>query len=151
MVRRIKDTDISGISVIKPTISEDIITERLKRQENGEVEFLVLEESGNLVSFGLLKWRGKPSHPEYPDIEDLYTLETERGKGYGSRLISEFERLAKERGYKKIGLAVNPTLNPMAKKLYENHGYHPDGKPAYIDGIYNGTEDWVIDMEKKLK
>lgn len=150
MVRNAVLGDVEAIKLIKPIITDKTIQERLDKQANGEVEFLVLENNGRLVCFGLLKWHGKSSPPEYPDMEDLYTMESERGKGYGSQLIVEMEMRALKKGCKKIGLAVNPTLNPRAKRLYERLGYVETGEPAYLDGVYNGTEDWVIDMEKNL-
>ncbi|MDO8487872.1 MAG: GNAT family N-acetyltransferase [bacterium] len=151
MIRRAKEEDYQGLQNIKPSISESTIKERLQAQAVGRVEFLVLKNSDKLVSFVLLKWGGKKTHPNYPDMEDLYTMESERGKGFGSQLVAECERLTKLKGLDKIGLAVNPTLNKPAKRLYEKLGYKPDGNPSYIDGVYDGVEDWCIDMEKSLK
>jgi ribosomal protein S18 acetylase RimI-like enzyme len=82
---------------------------------------------------------------------DLYTKTEERGKGYGTALIVECENRAKSRGYKKIGLAVNPNLNDHARKLYEKLGYVHDGGKSYIDGVYDGIDDWCVDLEKELK
>ena len=49
-----------------------------------------------------------------------------------------------------MGLAVNQTENPRAVKFYQRLGYKHDGGEKYLDGIYDGMEDWVIDMEKEL-
>lgn len=150
MIRNAKESDRAKLREIRPSLTEEEISERLNIQSKGEAEYLVVEEDGQIVSFVLLKWNGKKSHSEYPDMEDLYTKESERGKGYGTSLILECERLAKEKGFKKIGLAVNPTLNNPAKMFYEKLGYKHDGKRTYVDGIYDGIEDWVIDLEKEL-
>jgi hypothetical protein len=45
-------------------------------------------------------------------------------------------------------LAVNPLLNVRARRLYERLGYRDTGHPAYVDGVSDGVEDWVIDMVK---
>lgn len=150
MVRKAKEIDRAGLKEVRIDLTEKQISERLNQQSKGEAEYLVVEENGQIVSFVLVKWKGKKSHPEYPDMEDLFTNETERGKGYGTSLIRECEKMTKQKGFKKIGLAVNPTLNNQAKVFYEKLGYKHDGKPTYIDGIYKGVEDWVIDLEKEL-
>ena len=150
IIRKVTIDDIDQLKQIKPTLNLETINSRLDRQQNAEVEFLVLDISSELVCFVLLKWNGKNTHPEYPDIEDLYTKENKRGQGYGSLLIKECEQRVKQKGFSKIGLAVNPQENCPVKKLYERLGYKPTGEKAYIDGVYNGVEDWCIDMEKDL-
>ncbi|PIZ41187.1 hypothetical protein COV28_00960 [candidate division WWE3 bacterium CG10_big_fil_rev_8_21_14_0_10_48_23] len=149
-IRKATKFDIPILQIIKPSLPVKAVENRLERQKRGEVGFLILEENGAPVSFTLLKWRGKSTHPEYPDIEDLFTKKSERGKSYASILIEECEKRARNRDYTKIGLAVNPTENPKAKEFYERLGYRHDGRDAYLDGTYNGVEDWVIDMEKEL-
>ena len=149
-IRKAEISDSEALKEIKPSLDDKTIEERLKRQEKGKAEFLTMEDNGEPVSFVFLKWDGKKTHPEYPDMEDLYTREEFRGKGYATILIKECEKRAKEKGFTKIGLAVNPNLNSKAKDLYEKLGYRHDGNKQYIDAIYNGVEDWVIDLEKKI-
>lgn len=143
--------DSPGLHQIRPSITDMEITDRLAQQAAGEALYLVLETNNQLVSFVVLYWHGKKTHPDYPDMVDLFTVESQRGKGYASQLIAECERLAGEKGFSKIGLAVNPDLNEPARKLYEKLGYKHDGGPLYVDGVYNGVEDWCIDLEKELK
>lgn len=149
-IRKASNLDLPALQTIRRSLSAKAVEERLKRQEREEVDFLALEENGEIISFVLLKWQGKPTHPEYPDIEDLYTKESKRRLGYGSKLLKRCEELVKERNFTKIGLAVNPTLNKTAREFYERRGYKHNGEAAYLDGTYNGTEDWVIDLEKEL-
>jgi len=149
-IRKATLKDIKQLIKVKPSLTDEHIVERLKRQGEGLVEYLVLEVNNEIVSFILLKWHGKETHPEYPDMEDLFTREDQRAKGYATTLIKECEKLARERGFKKIGLAANPDLNENARKLYEKLDYHHDGGKSYVDGIYNGVEDWVINLEKSL-
>jgi GNAT superfamily N-acetyltransferase len=144
------DQDISKIQKMRQSLTRNIIVERLHLQYKQKAELLVLEKDNEIISYVFLKWNGKETHPEYPDMEDLFTKETERGRGFGTLLIKECEKRAKEKGFSKLGLAVNHKLNPKAKKLYEKLGYKHDGRKSYVDGIYNGTKDWVIDLEKDL-
>lgn len=149
-IRKAEISDLEVLKKIKPTLSDETIRERLIRQRSGKADFLILEDNGVPVSFVFLKWEGKMTNPDYPDMEDLYTREEFRGKGFATMLIKECEKRAKEKGFKKIGLAVNSDKKFKAKKLYENLGYRHDRRDKYIDAIYNGVEDWVIDLEKEL-
>lgn len=143
-------SDILGLKKIKPSLDNSTIQNRLKLQENGMAVFLILRENNEPIGFVFLKLKGKQTHPDYPDMEDLYIREGSRGRGYGTILVGECEKIAKEKGFRKIGLAVNPTENLQAKLLYEKLGYVHDGKKSYVDGVYNGVEDIVIDLEKGL-
>ncbi|MCR4329652.1 MAG: GNAT family N-acetyltransferase [Candidatus Roizmanbacteria bacterium] len=150
LIRNITREDIVSIKKIKTSLSDVVIYDRFNLQEKGLVDFIILLHTNKPVGFVLLRWQGKETHLEYPDIEDLYIAENHRGKKFGTLLIKECEKRVKESGFSKIGLAVNPKLNFQAKKLYEKLGYYHDGKKSYVDGIYNGTEDRVVDLEKEL-
>ena len=150
MIRHATNKDYSALKNIRPNLTDETIRERLEKQAKGEIEYLILDENGQLVSFILLYWHGKYTHPKYPDMVDLYTKKSERGKGYAKQLIAECEKLAKGRGFTKIGMAVNPDLNSPAHQLYLKLGYKHDGGKKYLDGVYDGVEDWVIDLEKEL-
>lgn len=150
-IRNVAKDDFHLLQQIKPSITQKTVSERLEGQSQGRVNFLILEDNDLPMSFVLLKWDGKSTHPEYPDIEDLYTTEDFRGRGYGTGLIKECEKLVRARSFNKIGLAVNPTKNSKAKVFYEKLGFIHDGKESYLDGVYDGHEDWVVDMEKVLK
>jgi len=149
-IRKATPKDIGQLIEIKPSLTQGLIISRLNKQHLKQLEYLVLERDGKIVSFLLLKWNGKKSHPEYPDIEDLNTLKTERQKGLGTKLVQRCEQLVRSRGFNKIGLAVNPNLNKNAYHLYKNLGYRHDNLKSYVDGVYNGVKDFVIDLEKDL-
>ncbi len=149
-VRLATKQDINALLQIRPGITLDLLNDRLLKQESNQLEYLVCEVNGQLVSHVVLKWLDGPTQRGYPDIEDLYTHSDQRGKGYGTALIAECEMRAKSRGIKKIGLAVNPQLNCPARKLYEKLGYKHTGGAPYVDGVYDGVEDWCIDMVKDL-
>lgn len=149
-IRKLTSNDVEVIKLVKLNLALETINDRLERQEKGEVEFLGLEDGGELVSLVLLKWKGKKTHLEYPDIEDLYTKEEKRGNGYATNLLNKCEELVREKGFTKIGLAVNPVENNQALKFYERLGYKITGEDKYIDGIYDGVEDWCVDMEQTI-
>lgn len=150
-IRCAAERDAPALARVRPGYDDDNVAQRF-RTLSGEVdgEWLLLVEGNEILGWGVLKWSGKKSHPEYPDVEDLYLRKEHRDRGLGTRLLTHMEDLARERGFGRLGLAVNPDLNPDAHRLYERLGYRHDGGPSYVDGIYNGVEDRVIDMEKDL-
>lgn len=150
IIRPAVQTDFPELRKIRPFLSIEELQRRLKLQADGSALLLVAIEGDLLIGCILLKFHGKPTHPEYPDIEDLFVSEEFRGHGVGSALIAECERRARELGCSRIGMAVNPDLNPRARAFYERLGYRHDGESPYLDGVYDGVEDWVIDLEKEI-
>ena len=55
-------------------------------------------------------------------IESFAVMSSSRGKGIGSILLAEVDRIAKRDGYKTISLEVVDT-NPDARRLYERKGF----------------------------
>ena len=43
------------------------------------------------------------------------------------------------------------TANPRALALYQRLGYRVISTAPYLDGVCEGVEDWVVDMEKALE
>lgn len=150
IVRTAIEADLTAIRKLRPFLSVKEIFGRLNLQEGGSALLFVALEKDLLIGCVFLKFRGKTTHPEYPDMEDLFVDERFRGRGIGTALIAECEKRARELGYCKIGMAVNPDLNPKARAFYERLGYRHDGKSPYLDGAYDGVEDWVTDLEKEI-
>jgi len=143
--------DAPELEHVKPGYGAEDVAERLRwLRDDVEGSWLLLRQGGAILGWCVIVWSGKESHPEYPDMQDLFVKESERNKGLGSCVVGEVERMARERGHDKLGLAVNPDDNPLARRLYEHLGYRHDGGERYLDGIYDGYEDWVIDLEKQL-
>jgi GNAT superfamily N-acetyltransferase len=149
IVRNAEPKDAARLQAIRP-LDEQLIAYRLAAQEKGIGEFLVVETAVGLVSFVFLKYFGKETYPHIPGIEDFYTKVAEHGKGYASVLLHACESRAKAHGFSQISLAAGVDPTDPACRLYEKLGYTYDGKASYVDGVYNGVQDWVIDMVKAL-
>jgi GNAT superfamily N-acetyltransferase len=149
-IRRATADDMPAISLMKNFDCRTLVEDRLVEMEAGRVEYLVMDDAGVAIAHVLLVFGGSIYRPGYPDIEDLRVLETRRGQGIGTQLIAACEQLARERGHTRIGLAVNPDLNQRAKGLYERLGYHVIDGQLYLNGVYDGVEEWVVDMVKDL-
>ncbi|MCE7984776.1 MAG: GNAT family N-acetyltransferase [Caldilinea sp. CFX5] len=150
IIRNAKPEDAAPLQAIRQ-LDEQLIAYRLTAQAQGIGDFLVVETAMGLTSFVFLKYFGKETYPHIPDIEDLYTKAEERGKGYATALLHACESRARARGFAHISLAAGVDPTDPARRLYEKLGYSYDGKVSYVDGVYNGVPDWVIDMIKELK
>jgi GNAT superfamily N-acetyltransferase len=151
IIRRATAADTPAISAMKNFDCSGLVQSRLIEMATGRAEYLVMDDGGTAVGHVLLVFGGSLYHPEYPDIVDLRVLEARRGQGIGTQLVAACEDLARARGYTRIGLAVNPDLNARAQALYERLGYCVVDGRRYLDGVYDGVEDWVIDMVKDLR
>jgi GNAT superfamily N-acetyltransferase len=129
--------------------AEKMQSRRLAEAAEGKAAYLVAREGSQIVGHVFVKFYGTPMEP-YPNLEDLYVRGDRRSRGIGTELLSRSECLVREKGYTRVGLSVNPTLNPRAKALYERLGYRDVGGEPYLGGVYDGDEDWVIDMVKLL-
>lgn len=103
--------------------------ERHRVQEAGEGIYLIAWQHKLPVGHFLLRWKGpeKDTSGKYPYpmpyLEAGLTREKFRRRGIATLLIKEAERLVKEKGFQKIGLAVGNIDNPNARRLYEKLGY----------------------------
>lgn len=145
-----RDLPADDLLTVRPSWDAHALEERGRAIEQGDDEWVVATVDGEVVGWIVPRWHGKRTHLEYPIMEDLYVKESWRGHGIGTAIIHFVEEEATRRGHPKIGIAVNPTRNARARALYERLGYEHTGGDAYLDGVYDGDEDWVIDLEKHL-
>lgn len=109
---------------------------RYEMQRRGEATYLIAWLGDDPIGHALVRWSVTVDEPvasvlrDCPNIEDLLVRADLRSAGAGTRLLAEAERLARGRGFARIGLAV-ATDNPRARRLYERLGYAPAGFPAY--------------------
>jgi GNAT superfamily N-acetyltransferase len=115
--------------------------ERIARQELGEAVYVIASIQDCPVAHAFLKWGGKPSAPDYPDIEDIRVLEPLRGCGIGSALLHTCEQVCRQRGFDRVGMAVNPVRHARAWALYERLGYRTAGTAPYVRGVLTSVDD----------
>ncbi len=87
-------------------------------------------------------------------IELLAINKKARGKGYGSKLLSEIIKYSRQEKYKRILLDVVDT-NPRAKMLYKRIGFKTTKK--HYSGVltkafgYSSEEEMSLNINKKYK
>ncbi len=65
-------------------------------------------------------------------LEDVHVEETERGKGFGTRLVEEVIRAARESGCYKL-IATSRLSRPKVHALYERLGFENHGVEFRMD------------------
>ncbi|MEX1007327.1 MAG: GNAT family N-acetyltransferase [Acidimicrobiia bacterium] len=136
---------------VRPGFEEVDYDERVHEvRRTGAEWFVAWEDDEEAIGWVIVEWSGTSRQPGYPNLRDLFVRADRRNDGIGTALIAHIEALAVDRTCRQIGLALNPTLNPRAHALYVRLGYVYDGGEAYLDGVYGGAEDWVIDLHKNL-
>ena len=149
-IREARESDIESLNKIKNKEMDELFLGRLQLMKDGKGVYLVAEDDNQVVGHVLLKLYGTSHLPDSPNIEDLAIRVDKRRQGIGSALLNECEKIAKEKGFNSISIAVNPDLNCPAHVMYEKRGYKAIDNKPYLDGVYDGVEDWVIDMTKEL-
>lgn len=77
-------------------------------------------------------------------VNVLATHMEARGRGVGSALLKEADRLAGETGAKGLSVIVEDT-NAGARKLYERHGYQLAAERPYVSFSGSGQSDtWQL-------
>ncbi len=127
------------------------------RHEHDEMALLVADLSGFPIGQIVILWRGKVSHPHFPDLQSLRVHPAFRGLGVGTRLIEAAEIFCAARGFDKVGLSVGLD-NPHARRLYERLGYESqeiiyDEEWSYTDqkGHEIHVIERVLDLVKPLQ
>ncbi|MGA8165582.1 MAG: GNAT family N-acetyltransferase [Waddliaceae bacterium] len=113
-----------------------------------------------IVGYGSLLYTSEyPLFADVPEISDVWIHEKHRGMGLGTAVIQWFEALAKERGYKEVGIGVGLyTDYGAAQKLYVKLGYVPDGngityqcKKTNPGTPYPLDDDLILWLKKPLR
>lgn len=58
------------------------------------------------------------------ELKRIWTASTHRQRGYGKLVVAELERVARQRGYRRVYLTTGPR-QPEAVALYLSAGYRP--------------------------
>ena len=97
--------------------SKESISDQIR---NGLLYFLIEEDNQSIGYIGV-----QPKGDEL-FLSKIYIKSSERGKGYGKKAIQCIEKLAKEKGLRKIALTANKnnrdTINAYEKLGFKNLG-----------------------------
>lgn len=135
-IRELEQDDITDLdnhfgsqSVFKNPLSKWI--NYLTHQRTGTRSVRVIEIDNQVIGIATLKYIS--DYPSFkvnkiPEINDLLIAQPFRRQGFGRALIEALEIIAKEKGYKIIGLGVGLYQDyGSAQRLYFKLGYIPDG------------------------
>lgn len=119
--------------------------DRFTQQQDGRLTYLIAWLDGIPIGHTMVRWEGTTDAfvaeriSGCAHVEDLFVMPEYRSRGIGTRILAHGERLAMERGFGRIGLAVGID-NPRARALYERLGYADTGFGAFeIGGTYRNA------------
>ena len=135
--------------------------DRFARQKDGRLTYLIAWRGGIPIGHTMTRWEGTTDAfvaeriSGCAHVEDLFVMPKLRSRGIGTRILAHAERLAAERGFTQIGLAVGID-NPRARALYERLGYEDTGFGAFeIGGTYTDRRgqrrEWLEVCEYLVK
>lgn len=136
-IRKANKQDIHRCLDIEcPETGEDrsILKRNFMRELNDD-RYVILVAEINCEIVGFIDGRKEAWNKSF-SIEQLYIDKKQRGKGYGSALLAEVIKRAKESRVRILFVDL-PPQNKRALKFYMRHGFHEAG---YINDFYNDTK-----------
>ena len=134
---------------------------RFAEHEAGDRVALLAVDGPAILAYGSIVW--SPPYqpfrePGIPEIQDLVVAEQHRRKGIATRLVATLEDLARQRGYRQIGLGVGLYADyGAAQRLYLKLGYTLDGRgitykylPARGGETFRIDDDLLLWLVKPL-
>ncbi len=158
-IRQAKKEDIQQLCDLRN--NEQLFRAYLDECDGKCAYFLVAEIADKIVGFGLVylevtKNGKKKSH--LPKLSDLFVGEKHRRKGVATALIQEGELLAKNYGYSKLYVSIDPVDSSEMIFLAKKLSYIPlQERPYPVSAIYYDMQGQAyekhyfrLDFEKNL-
>lgn len=133
-------TPIIGKAQVDYMVEEFQSKKAIAGQIESGYSYYLLKADGDYIGY-----TGVCPKEEELFLSKLYIRASQRGKGYGRKVVGFLEELAREKGLGKITLTVNKN-NTDAIKAYEKFGFANVG--AVVQDIGNG---FVMDDHKMEK
>jgi ribosomal protein S18 acetylase RimI-like enzyme len=133
-VRDAAESDLGALQVLTGTRA--MHADRMREALLGWMQYLVAEEQGRAVGFGLLVYATPPDwdrREHVPLVVNLYVHPDCRSRGIGSAILREMEARCRRRNFAAIYLRVEPENNPRAFALYKRLGFEPLQDKPFLD------------------
>ncbi|MEK3992896.1 MULTISPECIES: arsinothricin resistance N-acetyltransferase ArsN1 family A [Robertmurraya] len=117
-------------------------------QHKGRYKIIVAEQEGHVLGWSSInQYSGRCAYAGVGDLS-IYIARDYRGKGVGSLLLKEIEKVAIENGFYRIVLFTFP-YNKIGQALYNKNGFREVGT-FKNQGILDGKFVDVMAMEKMI-
>jgi len=146
-------SDIWSVSGIQDFLNQDFSPTSLGKSLESPACHLWLiasDESGRVVGFSKVNWSTPaPLTGELgAELQKIYFLKSEAGRGYGKQLLHFICRRAIERGERLLWLDVLKT-NSNARRFYEGFGFQEIGEiPFKTDRIEIGMVVMACELSR---
>tara|TARA_B100001750_G_C15428403_1_gene556835 strand:- start:704 stop:1222 length:519 start_codon:yes stop_codon:yes gene_type:complete len=142
-----------SLKIIEENLSFDPNTfskhkDRLQMQISDNCDYFIIFHQLIPVGHVFIRWTGieksviaeKPE--KCPNLEDLFVIPKLRSQGFGSLMIEYCIKLARKKGFKKIGLGVS-IENIKAQKLYKSFKFVDFEMPLYKEVWYGKNKSGI--------
>jgi L-amino acid N-acyltransferase YncA len=134
------------IATLEPETKDISYMKNWYDQHKGRYKILVAEQEGHVLGWTSINhYNNRCSYAGVGDLS-IYIAREHRGKGVGSLLLKEMEKVAIENGFYKIVLFTFP-FNMIGQALYKKNGFREVGI-FENQGILDGKFVDVMAMEK---
>ncbi|OEH94182.1 GNAT family N-acetyltransferase [Bacillus solimangrovi] len=94
---------------------------------NRNFMFMLIEDEGTATGYAWIEFRNNPGNVFNKSYYSIYVhqisiVETKQNKGYGTKLMEEIYRIAKDEGIELVELDYW-MKNTVAKDFYKKHGF----------------------------
>lgn len=132
-------------SISKFVLNEITPDKYASLMQNSSALVLVAERNENLLGFAVLQLKAPCSNA--PDatieLETLYVQAHFTGRGIGSALLTESQRMAEVLANSRLWLTVN-VKNERAISFYSGHGYRKVGTHVFLLGDVGHDNDVML-------
>lgn len=114
--------------------------DRLDRQAQGSVWFIVAEHRGGIVGQLVLRLPGQPDRwgrddrRDFADIEDIRVLPSYQRQGVATEMLGQIEWECMQEGISRIGLTTDRLEGGRVAAWFGQMGYEPAGPPYAVGG-----------------
>jgi L-amino acid N-acyltransferase YncA len=160
LIREARETDLAAILLVYnqgiedriATLETDTKSEAYMKEwldlHQGRFAVLVAEDDGTVIGWASInRYSHRCAYDGVGDVS-IYIRRDYRGKGIGSRLLRELERVGREHKFYKFVLFTFP-FNALGQGLYRKAGYREVGI-FQNQGVLDGKFVDVMAMEKQL-
>jgi phosphinothricin acetyltransferase len=134
------------IATLEPETKDLSYMKNWYDQHKGRYKIMVVEQEGHVLGWASINhYNNRCSYAGVGDLS-IYIARDHRGKGVGSLLLKEMEKVAIENGFYKIVLFTFP-LNMIGQALYKKNGFRKVGI-FENQGMLDGKFVDVMAMEK---
>ncbi|MGV3617372.1 MAG: GNAT family N-acetyltransferase [Fimbriimonas sp.] len=150
-IRPIRPEDVLPLEALGHR-APGLAAHRLGEQGRGHSLVFIAFIDDEIVGHAVLTWVPESAHvADCPDVSDVWVQPRWRRHGIGTSLLEACEHVARDQGFRQIGLSVGVD-NEGAAALYRQHGYDDVGLEPYIEsGRWTDAKGELVEWSERCR